>query len=490
MKPSLLILGVMTGNSLDAVDTVITRFSSDGDIRDLFHYSMPLSPHLAEQIRAVKEALRSQDGDVRAAERSLNSTNMLDAVHQSYLQTVALACRKSIESAQAAKVINASGAIDIVGFHGQTCAHKPPSIARLTGDEPYTIQMGDGQALANALEIPVAFDFRSDDLMNGGEGAPFAPMHHHNLALGTKSKGVFPIGFLNGGNTGNLSVITHQIGKSELAVLGWDTGPFNHFPDLLARREAHKLHDTNGEVGLQGTVNRSLLRILFNHSSGTQDGANFLTLSPPRSSDPQWYRELPEMLGTAPVDGAFLSLPDRMRTAEYFAAYVATLSCAFIPEDCEFPPFIGLCGGGWKNPVVTTHFKHLMRGSPGQVILEEHEKTYHRLLGRMARRPATVESTAAFGFDPSSMEARIFADAAARRVWGEPFTRPSMTGVSRPTLCGRIRFPYSRDPNGFAVGRYMSDAGILNEAVSKSDFSDPRFGRAIRGWREGAGPGL
>jgi hypothetical protein len=65
-----------------------------------------------------------------------------------------------------------------------------------------------------------------------------------------------------------------------------------------------------------------------------------------------------------------------------------------------------------------------------------------------------------------------------------------MTGVSKPTICGRIRFPYSSDPNGFAVGRYMSEAGILNEAISKSDFIDPRFGRAIRGWRKGVAPRL
>lgn len=185
----------------------------------------------------------------------------------------------------------------------------------------------------------------------------------------------------------------------------------------------------------------------------------------------------------AAVDGTILSLADRMRTAEYFAAYVAMLSFAMVPDNCEFPQFIGLCGGGWRNPVVTTHFKHLMRGSSGQTILEEHVDSYARLLGRLGKKPITVESTAAFGFDPSSMEARIFADAAARLVWGEPFTRPSVTGVSKPTVCGRIRFPYSTDPATFLAGRYMAEAATLRDGLSSLGFLDPRFGRALKGWR-------
>jgi 1,6-anhydro-N-acetylmuramate kinase len=208
-----------------------------------------------------------------------------------------------------------------------------------------------------------------------------------------------------------------------------------------------------------------------------------MTQSPPRSSDPQWYRELPELLGTAPVDGAILSLADRMRTAEYFSAYLAMYSLSFIPKDCEFPHFFGLCGGGWKNPVVTNHFRSLMRKSPGQIILKEHEPAYTELLSRLGKRKPTVESTGAFGFDPSSMEARIFADAAARLVWGEPFSQPSVTGVSKPTVCGRIRFPANKDCKSYLVGRALADAGTLIEVQSTKGFQDSRFGRAIAGWK-------
>ena len=481
MKPNLLTMGVMTGNSLDAVDVVITKLSPDGGIHDAQHYAGPFPTELADQIRSFRETLKASEGDVARAEKILPLS--LSEIHANYIKVVGEACLATIVSARTAKTIDRDTTPDLVGFHGQTCAHLPPSVARQKNQAPYTAQLGDAQALANILNIPVAFDFRSDDIMNGGEGAPFAPTHHLHLALQTKAQGAFPIAFINGGNTGNVSIITNQIGRREPSVFGWDTGPFNHFPDLLARREAGISHDVNGEIGLPGAVNEHLLRLLFTRSAVTSDGANFLTQRPPRSSDPQWYREIPELMGAAPVEGSVLSLADRMRTAEYFSAYLAMYSLSFIPSNCEFPYYFGLCGGGWKNPVVTTHFRSLMRKSPGQIILQEHQRTFADILARLARRNPTVESTSAFGFDPNSMEARIFADAAARLVWGEPFSHPSVTGVSKPTICGRVRFPTNSDLKNFLVGRALADAGTLVDLQSTRGFRDPRFGRAISGWK-------
>jgi anhydro-N-acetylmuramic acid kinase len=487
MKPQLTILGVMTGNSLDAVDTVITTFTPEGGIQDAQHYSSAFPSELADQIRSFKEALRQCDGDVGEAEKKLSPLPSLSAIHEHYMKTVGEACLATIVTARTMRTIGREQTPDLVGFHGQTCAHLPPSLAQQHNVTPYTVQMGDGQTLANILNIPVAYDFRSDDIMNGGEGAPLAPMHHLHLALRTKSQGAFPIAFINAGNTGNISVITNRLGKKDPSVLGWDTGPFNHFPDLLARREAGIPHDTNGEIGLPGSVNETLLRMLFERSAVTRDGENFLTQPPPRSSDPQWYRELPELMGSAPVDGKVLPLSDRMRTAEYFSAYITMYALSFVPADCEFPHFYGLCGGGWKNPVTTSHFRFLMRRSPGQVILQEHEEAYEGVIARLGKRKPTVESSSAFGFDPNSMEARIFADAAARLVWDEPFSQPSVTGVAKPTICGRIRFPTGRDPKDFVVGRYMAEHGTLLERQSARDLLDPRFGRAIPGWKRSIG---
>lgn len=483
MKPHLVILGVTTSDSLDVVDTVITKFTPDGGIQDAQHYSSPLPSDLSEQMRAVRETLRNCQGHIAQAEKSLGSPLSLSSIHDSFIKTVAEACLATIVTARTLKTIGRDQTPDLVGLQGSPCAHLPLSIARHNHTIPYTAEMGDGQALANILDIPVAYDFSSDDIMNGGEGGPFTPIHHLHLALNAKSRGAFPIAFINTGTSGNISIVTNQLGKREPSVLSWDTGPFNYFPDLLAQREAGIPHDLNGEIGLPGTVNETLLRMLFEQSAVTRDGKNCLTQPPPRSSDPESYREIPELSGTAPVDGKILSLADRMRTAEYFAAYLTMYALSFVPSDCEFPHFYGLSGGGWKNPVTTSHFRFLMRHSPGQIILKEHESIYDALMGRLGKRKPTVESSSAFGFDPNSMRARIFADAAARLVWGEPFTQPPSTGVAKPTICGRIRFPTNRDPKDFVVGRYMAEQGALIERLVSRDFLDRRFGRAIPGWK-------
>src|SRR5262249_22247106 len=64
--------------------------------------------------------------------------------------------------------------VDVVGFHGQTVLHRPR--VRLT------VQIGDGAALAQRLRIPVAYDFRADDVAAGGQGAPLASIFHAALA--------------------------------------------------------------------------------------------------------------------------------------------------------------------------------------------------------------------------------------------------------------------------------------------------------------------
>lgn len=476
----------MTGNSLDGIDTVISRFSGDGRIQDASHYSIPFPTDLADRIRSFREHLRLTNGNIAAAEDGLSlatsNPHALNEIHDHYINVIIAACREAIEHARTQQSLAPSESIDIIGLHGQTCAHLPPSIAQKTGGLPYTVQMGNGQVLADALNIPVAYDFRSDDIMNGGEGAPLAPMHHLHLALVARKSGAFPIAFINGGNTGNVSIITHQLGKKDASVLGWDTGPFNHLPDLLARREANLSHDVHGEIGGRGVVNKALLKILFDRCAQTSDGRNFFTVSPPRSSDPQWYRAIPELLGEAPVDGSILSLADRMRTVEYLSAYTTLLALTFIPNDCEVPHFFGLCGGGWKNPIVREHFRSLLHQIPHPIILEEHHSLFSAFFSRLKGKSVTVESSKAYGFDPDSMEARIFADAAARLVWGEPFTQPSITHVSKPTVCGRLALPTGSEPNSFKVSAAMSAAGTLLEATSKATFKDPRFGRAIKGW--------
>ena len=101
---------------------------------------------------------------------------------------------------------------DLIGFHGQTIYHNP--------DQKISIQLGDPKKLSQMLEKNVVFDFRSNDLSLGGQGAPLAPIYHKYLI--DQSKLNLPTCIVN---IGGVSNITYWDGEN---LLGFDTGPEMH----------------------------------------------------------------------------------------------------------------------------------------------------------------------------------------------------------------------------------------------------------------------
>ena len=79
------------------------------------------------------------------------------------------------------------------------------------------------------------------------------------------------------------------------------------------------------------------------------------------------------------------------------------------------------------------------------------------------------------------MEARIFADAAICRIKGEPFTKPSTTGVNKDTLCGIIRFPHKDEAKASSalidwLNQYKSRELTVDNGTKSY------WGRAVAGW--------
>lgn len=413
-------IGIMTGNSLDAVDTVLTEFS-DSRMTDICSHSREIPADIAEGFRTLKQKLSQCDGDIQAIFAAAPEAFL--QLHSSYIRLVAQTVTELVEKSSVP-----AAEIKAVGFHGQTCHHLPPSIAGAS-HEPSSLQIGSGQMLADLIGIPVIFDFRSADIMNGGEGAPLAPVHNRHLAENLRQQNIFPVAFCNGGNTGNIAIISSDINTQEIGVIGWDTGPFNHFVDYLARTEKNRPCDLNGEFGRQGTVNMDLLENLFDNAVCSADGKNFLTMTPPKSSDPAWYKILPAMTDQA------VPFVDRIRTAEFFSAYSFVYNLRHIPFNLHRPKHFLLFGGGWNNPVILEDFQNLLRGK--KMPLPKHINTFQAL----AEPEAIVEPADKYGHSAKYMEARIFADMAKCFLTGEAFSFPSTTGCLQPTVGGTIARP-------------------------------------------------
>ncbi|MCQ2914696.1 MAG: anhydro-N-acetylmuramic acid kinase [Alphaproteobacteria bacterium] len=427
-------IGIMTGNSLDGADAVLTEFSND-KIVDIIGTSINLDKSYKENVLKFRQMLKDNTFDCKNYKQSALLQNIVDELTKANIKVVKDLLSKSKTNAD--EVI-------AIGLHGQTCDHLPPSISK--DKKPYSLQVFDALKLANETNIPVIYDFRSDDILNGGEGAPLAPMHNAHISKDLSKKIFGPVSFINAGNTGNITYIN----KDE--VLGFDIGPFNHFTDMLMRKYIDQDCDFNGEFGKKGKIDLDFLRVLFNTCAKTKDNKNFYLVNPPRSSDPTWYK-LPDSIP---------EIHDAVRTVEYLAVYSIFLSLDFIKSD--LPSTYLTFGGGWKNPICENDFINLLNKKE-MPILEEHKEIFDRIYKRLQNNIIVCDSEK-YGYSGKYMEARIFADLAYCKINQIPFTNNKITGAKSPTIAGIYVLPNKNKE--FEIQKYLNDPQKDPLIVSRS----------------------
>uniref|UniRef100_UPI0025E9312A anhydro-N-acetylmuramic acid kinase n=1 Tax=uncultured Paracoccus sp. TaxID=189685 RepID=UPI0025E9312A len=151
---------------------------------------------------------------------------------------------------------------ELIGYHGQTLAHDPQGRG--------THQAGDGAALARATARPVVWDFRTEDVRRGGEGAPLAPFFHWACAAWAVAAGHLPprpVAFLNLGGVGNITWVDPAASAPEAsgACLAFDTGPANAPINDLMRRRLHQSHDRAGALAASGRADDAIVADFLRH---------------------------------------------------------------------------------------------------------------------------------------------------------------------------------------------------------------------------------
>ena len=357
-------LGAMSGTSLDGVDAALLH--TDGE-RILGFGDSGYRAYSDEEQAVLRAALGRWPGeDVSAA-----------------LQVVQTAHTELLSGFDGA---------DVIGFHGQTLAHEP----RGRG----TYQIGDGSALAEALGVPVIWDFRSADMELGGEGAPLAPFFHFACAkwIGADA----PIGILNLGGVGNLTWIDPSKDRPDEdgALLAFDTGPANApINDLMMQRRGAPF-DRDGALARKGEVAQGALELFL-------DEGYFLRM-PPKSLDRDAF---------ADMIGLVRELSDADAAATLTAMSAAAVLQAM--EHCPTPPErVLVTGGGRHNPVLM----EMMR----------------------AAMDCPVEPVEAVGLDGDMLEAQAFAHLAVRVMRGMPTSAPGTTGVRAGVSGGTLSRPEAR----------------------------------------------
>lgn len=356
-------LGLMSGTSLDGIDAALIRSDGLGAVEAGPARTLPYEDAFRARLRGVLGA----KGPVAEVEREL--TLLHAAAVDALLRENGIA----------------PGEVGVIGFHGHTILHAP--------EERRTWQIGDGALLAAETGIDVVADFRSRDVAEGGQGAPFVPLYHAALAAGMER----PLAVLNLGGVGNVTWIGMATESGAPPLVAFDTGPGNALIDDWVARHGLGSYDRDGALAASGRVDERRLSGLLENP--------YFERPPPKSLDRLDFTA-DAVGGLSPADGAAT-----------LAAFTAASVAAALPLLPAPPRRWVVTGGGRRNPAI---------------------------MGELARRlGAPVVGADSLGWDGDALEAQAFAYLAVRSCLELPLSMPGTTGVSAPTCGGRF-FPAPR----------------------------------------------
>lgn len=373
---------MMSGTSGDGVDAVLVRFRGNvtqPNWQILNNYSILYPYSLRKKVINVGQSFR------------LSSSEWLELseeITQVYSQA-ALKC-------------DPDGRAEIVGCHGQTVWHRPPTHKK----KGASMQILQPQMLSQLLNKPIIYDFRTADLLLGGHGAPLVPLLDHALIGRTDGwRGV-----LNLGGIANLSLIPPKSGPERLSnILGWDCGPANSLIDLAISQITKEKYDydKDGLFAAEGKSDENIIKIWLKEP--------FFQRLPPKSTGR-------EQFGLKDLENRKKDVPDLSESN--LIATLTAFSAAVIAQDLYnlskisslIPNEIFITGGGCKNPVL---FKEIQS----------------RCLG------ITIKSIEDLGIPVQFREALSFALLAWWNILKHNGNSPYVTGASRSCVLGSRVYP-------------------------------------------------
>lgn len=383
-KESRLVIGLMSGTSVDGIDAVLTEITGSGSrtrVRQVDFYFTPFSPDIRQKILSVA------GGKPVNAEEICKLKTLLGIL---YGEACLDLCRHAGISPKD---------IDLVGCHGQTIWHSPQPEPYLGREFAATLQIGEDAVIAQMLGCPVMGDFRVRDVAAGGQGAPLVP-YAEFLLYRDPSRCV---ALQNIGGIGNVTVL--PAGCSYGQVVAFDTGPGNMIMDTLTQllTGGQQSYDAGGKLAAAGMVSPPLLNWMMNDP--------YLDQAPPKTTGREYY-------GPAYVDALLaqakklgISMQDTLATATRFTAEAIAYSLKkFAPV---LPQQLVVTGGGCWNATLMAHLRQLL---PECVVLTGED----------------------LGFSSDAKEAIAFAVLANEAAFGICNNVPVVTGAAVPVVMGKL----------------------------------------------------
>ena len=329
-KPEKIILGLMSGTSLDGLDLALCKIAENGmdtKVELLNFETVAYNIHFKSDIQSIfcKEEI------------SLEKMCLMNA-HIGFVHS------QIINKTLAKWNIQRSN-IDLIASHGQTIYHSPKSKHQQQKFGSATLQIGDADQIAFNTNIITISDFRQKHIAAGGEGAPLA-IYGDYFLLSSKEENRL---LLNIGGIANFTFLPRSLNINE--VICTDVGAGNTLMDVYIQHHfPNKFYDENAEIALQGNLNDDLLKALYNHDFFKQP---FPKTTGQEIFNLQFIEKALEASNTIDI-----SIYDIMATLNYFTAFTIADSIKKNVQEKKFSIYVS--GGGINNPLLMQNIQKLL----------------------------------------------------------------------------------------------------------------------------------
>ena len=378
----MLAVGLMSGTSLDGVDTVLCEISGQDEstkVKQLFFKTYDIPESLRTKIR-------------KCCSRELIPVDLICSLNFELGYLFADAVKSLCKDANV-KLEDLS----FIASHGQTIFHIPKAYDDYV---PSTLQIGEAAIIANECKTKVISNFRVMDMAVGGEGAPLVP-YSETLLYSEENQAV---ALQNIGGIGNVTVLPKKGDTKK--VIAFDTGPGNMMIDEAVRTFYGKKYDTDGYYARQGNLISSLAAELKEHP--------YFNLEIPKTTGREMFGEH----FTKSILEKYHSCEpnDLIHTFTWFTAYsIAYHYKKYLISEYGLKKCI-IGGGGAYN----SYLLELIRNEIPEV---------------------TVMTQEEHGFSSEAKEALAFVILGNQTYHRSPSNVPSATGAKKSVILGQITYP-------------------------------------------------
>jgi anhydro-N-acetylmuramic acid kinase len=359
-------MGLMSGTSLDGVDVSIIESDGKSDYSSILDRYYEYDDKLIQKIHEIRDKI-SNSKDLNKYQQEIKDLE----------RDITLFNYKAVN--ETIKIANSE--INVIGFHGQTIFHNPK--------EKISKQLGDGKLLSQLSKKKVVYDFRKNDLDNGGQGAPLASIFHNAMAnkISKKFDLRFPINILNIGGIANVTITADEkkLWKKD-KIYSYDIGPGNCLIDEWMRKNSKKKYDVKGSTSKNGKIDELILNQALENFSQNQN-----------------YEKSLDVKNFDIFFAKGLSLENGAATITNFTAKLLSDAIRYFNEKNKTGTNRWLvCGGGRKN----------------LYLLESIKKNFLEL---------HLDPIEKYEIDGDFVESQAFAFLAIRTLEGMPISFPSTT---------------------------------------------------------------